>query len=105
MMKNQLQQQEYMNSQGVIQQKRIEDMTNGMTTTFSEAIKEDDQKNMQHDEKVNKPERFLGEEEKYHEWMTKLLAYLRRKYAGNEDVLKWCMKEQKTIDDSVIMVK
>ena len=63
-----------------------------MTDFMAETVKElGANRKTTHDENINKPFVFDGAESKYSEWMTKILAYIRSKYKGCDEALKWAM--------------
>ena len=55
------------------------------------------------DDKINKPSTFKGEEKKYHEWMIKLLAYIKTRHSGSEGWIKWAMNNDKEINEELIL--
>jgi hypothetical protein len=52
-----------------------------------------------------KPTTFKSEDGKYHEWIVKLLAYLRSKASGCEVWMKWAMESECIVDSGKIMTK
>jgi len=74
-----------------------------LVQSFKDVMTESKQGTMQHDEKINKPSQFRGEEKRYNEWMIKLLSYLRSKYVGCDEFIKMAMSSDKIVTTSMLM--
>ena len=87
------------------QEEQLIQITTSFQDTMKEMAKEFNKNKGFHDDKLNKPSQFKGDEKKYHEWMVKFLAYLRSKNPGCDEWLKWAMDETVPVNFEKIMNK